>query len=294
MAAVYTKSVYIILWLILCYVLLAVFLRSKKKYPWFLGSCMGVMLCVAVFVSWLEPRLDPYRFTALNVGQGQCLLLQSGSKVYVIDCGGDSPEQVADDAAATLLSYGITRLDGVILTHYDADHAAGTDYLLARISADKLYLPVSGDVEEMAHYAQRYADSIQWIADDTQFSDGNIKFSLFPAGATATGNESSMSVLCQVQKCDILITGDMSATGERRLVEEQNLPDLEVLVVGHHGSKTATTLELLHATTPDVAVISVSAENNYGHPAKETLARLRLFGCSIFRTDEMGTVIIKG
>ena len=294
MAAVYTKSVYIVLWLILCYALLVVFLRSKKKYPWFLGGCMGVMLCVAVCASWLEPRLDPYRFTVLNVGQGQCLLLQSGSKVYMIDCGGDSPEQVADEAAATLLSYGITRLDGVILTHYDADHAAGTDYLLTRIGADKLYLPVTGDTEEMAHYAQKYAQSIQWITDDTQLTDGRIKISLFPADATATGNESSMSVLCQVHKCDILITGDTNAAGERRLVEEQDLPDLEVLIVGHHGSKTATTLELLHATTPDVAVISVSAENNYGHPAKETLERLRLFGCSIFRTDEMGTVVIKG
>lgn len=294
LAAVYTKNVYIVVWLILCYVLLAAFLRSKKKHPILLGSCMSVMLCIAVIAAWLEPRLDPYRFTVLNVGQGQCLLLQSGSKTYMIDCGGDSPEQVADEAAATLLGYGILRLDGIILTHYDADHAAGTDYLLSRISAEKLYLPVSGDTDEMLHYARRYTDSIQWISDDTQFTDGKISISLFPADTEATGNESSMSVLCQVENCDILITGDTNAAGERRLLEKQTLPDLEVLVVGHHGSKTATTLELLHATAPDIAVISVSAENNYGHPARETLDRLRLFGCTIFRTDEMGTVIIKG
>lgn len=294
LAAVYTKNVYIVVWLILCYVLLAIFLRSKKKYPWVLGLCAAAVLFTAVGASWLEPRLDTYRLTALNVGQGQCLLLQSGSKVYMIDCGGDTPENTADEAAATLLSQGITRLDGVILTHYDADHAAGTEYLLGRVKADRLYLPVTADTDEMAHYAQLYGNTIEWIDADSQIINDNIRISLFPAATTASGNESSMCVLCQVENCDILITGDTNAQGERRLLQTHTLPDLEVLVVGHHGSKTATTLELLHATAPDAAIICVSAENHYGHPARETLDRLTLCGCYIFRTDQMGTIIIKG
>lgn len=294
LAAVYTKNVYVVVWLILCYVLLAIFLRSKKKHPGVLALCAATVFCVAIGASWLEPRIDPYRFTALNVGQGQCLLLQSGSKVYMIDCGGDDPERTADEAATTLLSQGITRLDGVILTHYDADHAGGTEYLLGRVPADTLYLPITADTEEMEHFAALYTDSIQWIGEDTQITDENIQISLFPAAPTASGNESSMCVLCQVENCDILITGDTNAQGERRLLQTQMLPDLEVLVVGHHGSKNATTLELLHATAPDAAIISVSAENLYGHPARETLERLTLCGCYIFRTDQMGTIIIKG
>jgi competence protein ComEC len=141
LAAVYTNSAYILIWLILCYVLLAVFLRSKKKYPGVLGACMGAVLCIAVAASWAEPRLDDFRLTALPVGQGQCLLLQSGSQVYVIDCGGDNPEETADEAAAALLSQGIRRLDGLILTHYDEDHAGGAQYLLNRIRVDALFLP---------------------------------------------------------------------------------------------------------------------------------------------------------
>ena len=294
LAAVYTKNVYVVVWLILCYVLLTIFLCSKKKYPWVLGLCAAAVLCVAIGASWLEPRLDTYRLTALNVGQGQCLLLQSGSKVYMIDCGGDTPEKTADEAATTLLSQGITRLDGVILTHYDADHAAGTEYLLGRVPTDTLYLPVTADTGEMERFASLYTDAIQWIDEDTVITDDNIRISLFPAATTASGNESSMCVLCQVENCDILITGDTNAQGERRLLQNHTLPDLEVLVVGHHGSKTATTLELLHATAPDAAIISVSAYNNYGHPAQETLDRLTLCGCYIFRTDHMGTIIIKG
>ena len=294
LAAVYTNSAYILIWLILCYVLLAVFLRSKKKYPGVLGACVGAVLCVAVAASWAEPRLDDFRLTALPVGQGQCLLLQSGSQVYVIDCGGDNPEETADEAAAALLSQGIRRLDGLILTHYDDDHDGGTDYLLSRIPADTLYLPVTAETDQMEHYESLYGEHIQWISSKTELFDGRIGITLYPAPSDTTGNESSMSVLCQVVNCDILITGDTTAKDERKLVQKETFPDLEVLVVGHHGSKTATSLELLHATTPDIAVICVGKDNIFGHPAKETLERLQLFGCTVLRTDKQGIVIIKG
>ena len=72
------------------------------------------------------------------------------------------------------------------------------------------------------------------------------------------------------------------------------LPDLEVLVVGHHGSKTSTCIELLHTTRPEIAVISVGDDNRYGHPANQVLQRLERYGCRIARTDEDGDVIIRG
>lgn len=83
-------------------------------------------------------------------------------------------------------------------------------------------------------------------------------------------------------------------SGERKLLESHELPDIEVLVAGHHGAKSATGMDLLQAVKPEAVVISVGAENNYGHPSRETLDRLTLFGCFIYRTDLMGTVIFKG
>ena len=97
----------------------------------------------------------------------------------------------------------------------------------------------------------------------------------------------------QAEECDILITGDRNKTGELRLMEQTELPDLEALIVGHHGSQSSTSLDLLRATRPDVAVISVGKENYYGHPEQETLDRLNLFGCRILRTDVDGTIIIR-
>ena len=96
------------------------------------------------------------------------------------------------------------------------------------------------------------------------------------------------------EKYDTLITGDMSAADERRLLETGLLPDLELLIVGHHGSKTSTSAELVYMTKPEKAIISVGADNSYGHPAAEVLHRLMIYGCEIFRTDQMGDIVFRG
>ena len=78
------------------------------------------------------------------------------------------------------------------------------------------------------------------------------------------------------------------------LLRIEDIPDLDVLIVGHHGSKNATCQELLLATMPETAIISVGENNAYGHPAQETLDRLIKFGCVIYRTDLHGTIIYRG
>lgn len=294
MSAVYTKSIYIIIWLIFTYILLTVFLCLKKKHTALFCTCVSVVLCVAIAMSYLEPRLDRFRISVLDVGQGQCILLQSNGRTYMVDCGGDYAEDAADKAARTLLSQGITKLNGVILTHYDQDHAKGAELLLHRMRADTLYLPVTADAEGMRVFYEQHADAIQWIDADTEFVDEDLRFNLFPSTELTAGNESSMCVLCRVDNCDILITGDRDAAGEKRLVQSQQLPEVDILVVGHHGAKTTASLELLNRTRPKIAAISVGENNMYGHPAQEVLARLELFGCTIIRTDQMGTVIIRG
>ena len=87
----------------------------------------------------------------------------------------------------------------------------------------------------------------------------------------------------------LLITGDMDAATEQKLLDTYNLPDIEVLVVGHHGSKYSTSNDLLDALSPETACISVGS-NRYGHPADETLRRLAEHGCAIYRTDLQGSI----
>ena len=288
MAAVYTRSVYILAWLVFVYVLLAVFLLTGRKRPGVLTCCVIITLLLSMTATWLEPKTDDCRITVLDVGQGQCILLQSEGKTYVVDCGGSYDTDAANAAAETLLSQGIRRMDGLILTHGDRDHAGGVPFLLKRLPADIVFAP-SYSKEENPLLA---AVEISAILEETKICFGDTEITLFPSDIPDDDNEGSLAVLFRGGNCDILITGDRSSFGERLLMKQTQLPDLDILVAGHHGSGNATCDELLAATMPEIVVISVG-ENSYGHPDEETLNRLEQFGCRIYRTDLDGTIVFR-
>lgn len=282
LAAVYTDSVYIVLWLGFVYLLLAVFLFSKKRSPVQL-LCSGVLaLCIALLASWTEP--GDTRVTILDVGQGQCILLQNGKQNYLVDCGGDSDAKTADIAAGYLLSHGISRLDGMILTHMDRDHAGGAAYLLSRVDTELLILPPV--------YSELSAGETVYVTQDLHLQAGEATMTVYAANFPGTANEKSLCVLFDTEKCDILITGDRDGFGERMLLRNAELPPVDILVAGHHGSKHSTCEELLQAVSPEIVCISVGV-NAYGHPAPELLQRIAAAGCTVYRTDKHGTIQIR-
>ena len=294
LAAVYTVSPYIVVWLVFVYGLLLWLLLSKKKRPG-LAVGFGVLgLCVSLMLSWLEPLVCNYRVGVLDVGQGQCIVLQSRGSTFLVDCGGGRDEAAADMAAEHLLSQGITRVDGLILTHYDRDHAGGVQYLSRRIDIERVYLPRTEDADGCLQSVLAAVPEQTAIDSELTIAFGDARIRIFPAKDSGSGNDSCASVLFTRKKCDTLITGDLSAAAERQLLSDYELPDLEVLIVGHHGSKYSTCTELLEATAPDVAVISVGAHNSYGHPTEEVLERLKQAGCAIYRTDLHGTITYRG
>ena len=291
LAAVYTASIYIVIFLVFAYILLAVFLAMKRKRPVMLFCCLVLCLCICLGASWVEPLCDDVRMTVLDVGQGQAIVLQSEGKTFLVDCGGDSDTAAADAAAEKLLSMGISRLDGLILTHYDRDHAGGAVYLLSRIRADALYLPDCIDTDGYSEPLKQMPQAVM-VDDHMQISFGAVTIKLITTDYGISNNESGLCVLFQRENCDILITGDRNSYGEKDLLRQIDLPDLEVLIVGHHGSKYSTSVELLQAGKPDIAIISVG-ENSYGHPTNEVLERLTEFGCEVYRTDQQGTITFR-
>ena len=234
--------------------------------------------------------MDNYRVTVLDVGQGQCILLQSKGKTYMVDCGGSSDKKAANTAVAQLHSQGIWKLDGIILTHYDEDHAGGLSYLLTRIGAEVVYLP-NADTCPLELPAGQTTEKVE---DVTTFPCGKGTITLIPGQKGAVDNETSTCILYQVEECDILITGDRAAAGEAYLLEQYDIPQVEVLVAGHHGADESTEMALLRRTKPKIVAISVGENNHYGHPGEKTLLRLRAWGCRILRTDLHGTILIRG
>ena len=292
MTAVYTQSVYIAAWLVFVYLLPAVYLLSEKKRPLLLCCCAVLGLCLAQTVSFVEPLTDECRVTVLDVGQGQCILLQGQGRNYLVDCGGDSDEAAADLAAASLLSQGVTRLDGIIVTHGDRDHAGGVGNLLKRVGTDLLLLPGFGGPGMAEELTGNTDAAVVYVTEDQVLTCGDMRITVYGPIFPEDSNENSLCVLFSTENCDILITGDRSGVGERSLLRRVELPEVDVLIAGHHGSKYSTSEELLEAVQPEIVVISVG-ENHYGHPSQETLERIREYTDEIYRTDLNGTVVFR-
>ena len=234
--------------------------------------------------------------TVLDVGQGQSILLTSQGRTALVDCGGTGGEDPGDIAADYVQAMGRNTLDLLVLTHYHDDHACGVPELMERLTVSALAVP---DVEpdnplrvEILALAEEKGTEVIFIEENTAVELGGASLTLYAPLGTGGGNEEGLSVLATLGDFDALITGDMNAAVEQRLIKYGNLPDVELLVVGHHGSKSSTSEELLEAVMPEYAAISVGY-NSYGHPAPDTLERLAQAGCTVRRTDLQGTITVR-
>ena len=275
--------------------LLVVFRPKLLHRPlWLLP--LAASAAVGLGLGALDYRLPAFSFTALDVGQGQCLIYQSGSKTAVIDCGGYR-EQSGELAARYLQSRGVFRVEELILTHFDADHVNGVCQLLARERVETLRIPnvpdENGLYDAILDVADTVGTEVRFIDETTEFSFGNGTVTVFGPLPGKNSNETGLCVLASAEKYDILITGDLPEMAEYRFLSAYQPGDIDLLVAGHHGAATSTSEALLRQTQPETVVISVGKDNRYGHPADETLDRLAAFGAAVYRTDECGTLCVR-
>ena len=293
-------SGYTVLWFVIAYIILLLWLVGYRQIrPSIPLSALISTLCVCLIVSTWTVRTGVLTATVLDVGQGSSTLFYSKGRSILVDCGGSGGDDPGDIAADYLQSLGSSHLDALILTHYHTDHACGVPELLSRIQVSQLILPDVTPEDDLRREILRTAEELGceviFLSEDLSLGFGSAALTLFAPLGDGGANEEGLSVLCSAGDFDVLVTGDMNDIVEKRLVKQKSLPDIELLVVGHHGSKNSTSAELLLATTPEMAVIS-SGYNSYGHPAPETIERLGAAGCDIYLTDRMGTVTfsIKG
>jgi competence protein ComEC len=293
-ASVYVSNPYVLIYVVYVYALVIVcFLCRKRGVRAVIPACLAVIsLCAALLFSALTVT-PGMTVTALDVGQGQSLVISKNELYMVIDCGGSGG--AGEGAISHLRANGASRVGLFVLTHFHADHANGAVELLDRLRVDTLVIPSYEDEAEnsiafdIISLARERQTDIITVETQMTFRLGGAEITVYPPIGAVGENERGLTILCSDGEFDALITGDMNDRNERILVETYDLPDIEVLIAGHHGSKYATTDELLSATRPEVAIISVG-RNTYGHPAEQTLERLRSNGIAVYRTDETGDV----
>ena len=294
--SVYFANPYLKYWLAFAYLLFgtAYLLRTKNSRKYALSAVLAVLtLCVTLHLGEKQYRND-LDILVLDVGQGQSVVLASDSTYMLADCGsGNSWYDAGEIAAHQLQAMGCRKLDDLLLTHSDTDHISGVMGLLARMRVETLLLPAAQDDtglrDVLWQRAVRHGVNIQTVQAPVALTLGGAEVAVFPAMGGTEDNETGLSLLASVGERNFLLTGDMNAAAERRLLDTYELSDVELLVAGHHGSKYSTSEDLLQELQPEIVCISVGS-NSYGHPANETVRRLAVSGCSVYRTDLQGDI----
>ncbi len=291
-----TSRVFIALILFLCFIAVfgIAFGRKKIRLP-----VIAVVILVSIGASgvasyFLRPSEtgDRVRFDVLDVGQGQCIVAETRDSCIVIDCGGN--DNTGRIAVGHIRERGIDKIDALIITHAHTDHAGDVRYLMESVPTEIVYAPQADKDEALL---SGIAESAEDLGTTVEFVGGNLELSFDAASVKLISlpeenskNENGLVIIISDGEFDVIVTGDLPATSERVLVEQENLPDCEVYVVGHHGSSTSSSMKLLNEILPEVSVVSVGAGNSYNHPSPETLTRLQNINSRIYRTDLDGEI----
>ena len=206
----------------------------------------------------------------INVGQGDCALIQDGLTSVLIDTGGVTSFDIAEE---TLIPYlrkrRIYHIDCVIASHQDYDHVGGVESLMENYNVKR------------------------YVKDNEEFplTIGRLTFTNYNTFNATEENDKSLVLSLTFMHKKWLFTGDAPIWIEKKIIENYPNLDCDILKVGHHGSDTSTCEEFLDLLTPETAIISCGGKNKYGHPKEEVLERLYTRHIQVRRTDIEGTIV---
>lgn len=279
--------------------------KGKKERLRMLGTWLiTVGICLGLVTVKSPKGLE---LTFLDVGQGDGIFWQSGEgTTYLCDGGSSSVSDVGKYRLESFLKWrGVGRLDYLILTHMDADHINGAEYLLTPslggITVGCLVLPeiVTEDeaYERLMNLAKETGTDIRYLSQGEVLRDGTLEIQcLYPERDRQVGEEdkNAYSLVLQLMYGDFcaLLTGDLEGEGEEEVLESGKLFDADVLKVAHHGSKGSTSEAFLQQVRPEQAILSYGENNRYGHPHRELTERLKKAGCRIYETAKNGAVTV--
>ncbi len=273
----------------------------------------SILLILPILLQIMVNILNPFgEITFIDVGQGDSIFIKLPyhQGTYLIDTGGIVPfgkeewqeknrnfEVGKDVVTPFIKSKGISSIDKLILTHGDYDHIGGAKSVIESINVKEILLPKGKEQseleEEIINFGKQKNITTNFVSEGLGWKIGTSQFQILSPPKEMGGvdkNNGSIVIFAKIGGLSWLFTGDMEEEMEKKVIEKYPSLQIDILKVGHHGSKSSTSEELLKQIQPEMAIISVGEKNRYGHPKQEVLTRLQKHSVQILRTDQHGAI----
>ena len=259
---------------------------TKRKYQYL------IILIVSLIIHNNINYIYNSFITFLDVRQGDSTLLHIKNNDILIDTGGIYNYSLINNIVTYLKSEGIKKLEYLIITHGDYDHVGEAINLVNNFKVEKVIFNC-GEFNDLEKKLIKVLDKkkIKYYSCIKELNIDKNKLYFLQTKEYDNENDNSNVIYTELNGYKFMFMGDASITTEKDILDKYNLSDIDVLKVGHHGSKTSSGRELIDEINPKYSIISVGKNNRYGHPNREVLNNLE--DSKIYRTDQDGSIMFK-
>ena len=269
------------------FILIILYLIFKRK------SYMYILFVILLFHFFLPYFKNDTLIHFTDVGQGDSTLIHQNNNNILIDTGGIRNNEIFFNTTFPFLkSLGIAKINTLIITHGDYDHMGEAINLVNNFKVEKVIFNC-GEFNNLESELIKLLDKkkIKYYSCIKELNIDKNKLYFLQTKEYDNENDNSNVIYTELNEYKFMFMGDASSTTEKEILNKYNLPNIDVLKVGHHGSKTSSSNEFINEINPKYSIISVGKNNRYGHPNKEVLNNLK--DSKIYRTDKDGSIMFK-